>query len=113
MTNRIYSFIGLAMKAGRLVSGEFACEKAVKQGRACLVIVAEDASENTKKMFADMCEYRKLPIRYFGIKSLLGSCIGKETRAVIVILDKGFSDRLMSMIDNADAQGGGDKLGKI
>lgn len=113
MTNRIYSFIGLAMKAGKLVSGEFVCEKAVKQGRACLVIVAEDASENTKKFFEDMCEYRKLPIRHFGNKSLLGSCIGKGTRAVIVILDKGFSDRLISMIDNVDAHDGGDKFGKI
>jgi len=108
MANRIYSFIGLAQKAGKLVSGEFACEKAVKQGKAYLVIVAEDASDNTKKMFKDMCEFRKVPIRFFGAKSLLGSCIGKGTRAVIVILGDGFSNKLMKLMDDTDAQNGGE-----
>ena len=36
--------IGLSMKAGKIASGEFAVEKAVKQGTAHLVILAEDAS---------------------------------------------------------------------
>ena len=41
--NKAVSLLGLAMKAGRLVSGEFLTEKAVKTGKAALVIVAEDA----------------------------------------------------------------------
>ena len=43
------SLAGLAAKAGKVVSGEFATEKAVKTGKAFLVITARDASENTKK----------------------------------------------------------------
>ncbi len=39
--------IGMAMKAGKVASGEFSTEKAVKEGRAWLVVVAEDASANT------------------------------------------------------------------
>ena len=50
--------IGLAQKAGKIVSGEFATEKAVKTGKAALVIVAGDASENTKKMFTNMCAFQ-------------------------------------------------------
>ena len=41
--------LGIAAKSGSVVSGEFSTEKAVKEGRAYLVIVAGDASENTKK----------------------------------------------------------------
>ena len=47
--NKIYSLLGLAMRGRNLVSGEFQTEDAVKKGSAMLVIVAEDASANTKK----------------------------------------------------------------
>ena len=42
--------IGLAQKAGKVASGEFSTEKAVKTGKAYTVIVADDSSDNTKKM---------------------------------------------------------------
>lgn len=108
MFNRIYSFMGLAAKAGKLVSGEFACERSVKHKEACLVIVAEDASDNTKKKFSDMCCYRGVPIRCFGQKVLIGRYTGKETRAVVAILDENFSKKLTEMIDSAYSQFGGD-----
>ena len=48
--NKQLSLLGLAMKAGKVVSGEFAVEKYVKEGKSTsLVLVAEDASKNTKK----------------------------------------------------------------
>ena len=46
--DRILNLIGLAMKAGKVVSGEFSVEKCIKSGKARLVIIATDASENTK-----------------------------------------------------------------
>lgn len=51
--------IGLAQKAGKVASGEFSTEKAVKTGKAYTVIVADDSSDNTKKMFTNMCTYYK------------------------------------------------------
>lgn len=47
----ILSMIGLAKRAGKVVSGEFSTEKAVKENKAKLVIVSEDASNNTKNFF--------------------------------------------------------------
>ena len=43
--DRVLSMLGIAAKAGSVASGEFSTEKAVKEGRAYLVIVAQDASE--------------------------------------------------------------------
>ena len=40
--DKALAMIGLAQKAGKIVSGEFATEKAVKTGKAALVIVAGD-----------------------------------------------------------------------
>ena len=55
MQNRVYGLIGLAMKAGKIKAGEFSVEKSIKQGKAKLVFVAEDASENTIKKFKNSC----------------------------------------------------------
>ena len=41
---RCVSMLGLSAKAGNVASGEFSTEKAVKEGKAHLVIVAGDAS---------------------------------------------------------------------
>ena len=60
--DRILSMLGLAAKAGKIVSGEFSTEKAIKSGKAFIVIVSEEASENTKKMFRDKCSFYEIPI---------------------------------------------------
>ena len=68
--DKVLSLIGLAMKAGRCASGEMMTETETKSGRAKLVIVASDASENTKKKFRDMCEFYKVPIYFYGDKDI-------------------------------------------
>lgn len=76
------------MKAGKVESGGFCTEKAVKSGSARLVIISSEASENTRKKFADMCEYRKIPWYVFGEKEELGHAMGKEFRATLAITDE-------------------------
>jgi ribosomal protein L7Ae-like RNA K-turn-binding protein len=93
--------LGLAQKAGKLASGEFSTEKAVKEKKAYLVIVAVDSSDNTKKMFKNMCEFHKVEIRFFGTKDELGHSIGKEFRASVAITDEGFSKELTKNIDGS------------
>lgn len=106
MGNNIYSFIGITMKAGKISSGEFSCEASIKSGKAKLVIVAANASDNTRKNFSDMCSFYGVSIRFFGEKELLGRYIGKEKRAVIAIQDKNFSKRLMEMLDGCNEKTG-------
>ena len=50
----VLSLIGIAKKAGKIAAGEFQTENAVKAGKASLVIISEEASENTKKKFRNM-----------------------------------------------------------
>ena len=95
---RAASLLGLAQKAGRLVSGEFLTEKAVKSGKATLVIAATDASDNTKKMFTDMCTYYEVPLYFWGKKEELGSFIGKSDRASVALTDAGFRDAVIKQI---------------
>lgn len=98
--NRILSSLGLAQKAGQIASGEFAVEKAVKSGLAYLVIVAEDASDNTKKKMKNMTEYYETPICFFAYKEELGRCIGKEYRSMVAVLHPGFADSIKKQLEN-------------
>ena len=96
--NGVMSMIGMATKAGKTVSGEFMTEKAVKGGKALLVIVAEDASENTKKKFQNMCTYYKVPLYFWGKKEDLGAAIGRDYRASLALTDAGFGDAVVKQI---------------
>lgn len=96
--NRILSMIGLAVKAGKVVSGEFMTEKAVKTMKAYLVIVARDASENTKKQFENMCSFYETPLFFYSNKNELGTAIGKEFRVSLAITDEGFSNAISKLL---------------
>lgn len=100
--NKVLSLIGLATKAGKTVSGEFSTEKSVKTGRGFVVLIAEDASENTKKKFRNMCEYYHVPIYFYGMKDELGKAMGKEMRASLAVQDAGFAKAIEKILsDNA------------
>ena len=97
--NKTLSLIGLATKAGKIASGEFCTEKEVKCGMAYLVIVANDASENTKKKFQNMCEFYEVPIYFYGDKDTLGHAMGKEFRASLAVTDPGFAKGIAKHIE--------------
>jgi len=96
---KIYSMLGLAMKAGKVASGEFATDKSVKSKKAWLVIVSEDASDNTKKMFSNMCEFYKVPRYFFGTKEGLGHAIGKTMRSSLAVMDENFAKSFMKYLE--------------
>ena len=107
MDNRqkVLNLIGLATKAGKTASGEFSTEKAVKTGKASLVIVSEEASDNTKKMFSNMCTYYKVPLYMLGEMEELGHAMGKEMRASLAILDEGLAkavEKQMKLIGGSE-----------
>lgn len=102
MTNnmqKIRSLLGIAMRAGKLVSGEDGTMIDLKKGKLNLVIVAEDASNNTKKLFKDKSSFRHVNCIELSTKSDLGISIGKDSRAVIGIKDIGFANKIIQLID--------------
>ena len=100
--SKVLSLISLATKAGKVASGEFCTEKEVKAGRASLVIVAGDASDNTKKKFQNMCDFYKVPICFYKDKDALGHAMGKEFRASLAVLDEGFAKGIRKHTETED-----------
>lgn len=95
----VYSLMGLSMRQGAVESGSFSAEKTIKAGSAKLVIIAEDASDNTKKEFTDMCTYYHVPFCIFGTKDTLGHAIGKEFRVIMALTNPGLSEKISEQIN--------------
>ena len=101
LRNRVFQMLGSAAKSGNVVSGEFSTEKAVKTGKAYLVIVSEEASANTNKMFTNMTDFYEVPMYVFGTKEELGRCIGKEFRASLAIIDENLATAVENKLKSA------------
>lgn len=96
--DKVFGLIGLAKRAGRLVSGEFLTSAAIKDKKAKLVIIAEDASENTKKNIKDSCAFYKIDFKEYGHMEELGRFTGSSYRAVIAVCDEGFARAISEKI---------------
>ena len=98
MINKIYSMIGLSMKAGKLAFGSDMCEEKIKKGFACLIIIAEDISDKTKDKFINLANMYNINIVVFGEIDLLSKSIGKSNKGIFAVLDKGFGDKILQMV---------------
>ena len=85
--NKVLSLLGLATRAGKIKSGSFLTEQAV-------VLIAGDASENTKKKLSNMCSFYEVPARFYADQDTLGHAIGKEFRVSVTVTDAGFADEI-------------------
>ena len=59
---KILSLLGLAARGRNLTGGENQVLDAIRTGTARLVIIAENASDNTKKKFTDKCEFYDIKV---------------------------------------------------
>ncbi len=96
--NKIFSLLGIAMRGRNLVSGEYQSLEAVRTGAAALMIVAQDASDNTKKLFSDKCSFYGVPIFRYGTKESLGRAIGKDMRSSVCVCDRGLAEAVISQL---------------
>ncbi|CAH1211198.1 MULTISPECIES: L7Ae/L30e/S12e/Gadd45 family ribosomal protein [Paenibacillus] len=95
---KVLSYLGLAMRAGKLATGEEIVLKAIRSSEAKMVIVAGDASANTQKKFRDKCGSYQVPLVIGFDRDRLGSSIGKDTRVVLAVTDVGFAKMISKQV---------------
>lgn len=89
--------LGLAMRAGKLITGEELTIQAIRKSKAKLVIVSTDASENTQKKLTDKSQYYKTPCIIALSEDEVIAAIGKP-RKVLAVVDNGFAKKIMTLI---------------
>ena len=100
---KLFNCLGLCRRAGKCQSGAFATERALKTGKAKLVLLEETASENTKDRFSALCEGRKVPFR---LVPEVGRAIGREAHGVMAVTDIGFVNMILDALASETEVGG-------
>ena len=102
---KIMGFIGISMKAGKIVYGTEAVSEAIERKKVKLVIVAEDAADRTIEKIKKMSEENGIPFIIFGETEILSKSIGKENKVVIGIKDKNIAEQFLKKIYGGGAIG--------
>ncbi|NCU27173.1 hypothetical protein EOM86_10720 [Candidatus Nomurabacteria bacterium] len=100
--NRIWGMTGLAAKAGKIAAGARACEEAVRTGRIFLVMIAEDAANNTTEGIEKLCIRNDVPYMVIGKIETFGDHVGRSGIAVLGITDTKLADRIKQIYDPKD-----------
>jgi ribosomal protein L7Ae-like RNA K-turn-binding protein len=96
-TAKLMSLLGLAQKAGRIISGDQVIEKALRDRKIKLLLIAADAAENTCEKYSHLAEACRIEWHLVLTKEELGQAVGKQYRAAVGINDEGFG-RAMAKI---------------
>ena len=97
LNKQIYNTLGLAVRAKCLVTGESVLV-GIRNKSIKLVIIANDASENTKKRMINKYNYYQVEYILFSDSDSLSQAIGKSNRMAIGITEKGFANKLINSL---------------
>ena len=100
--NKIYGLLGISAKAGKVISGTDIVLENISKGKIALVIVAEDASEKTKKNIKYFCEKENVDMIVFGDIFKNSKAIGKQNRAIIAVKDVNLAEAIKKHIHGGE-----------
>lgn len=95
---KILNLLGLAQRAGRLVSGEDLVVEAIQKGQAKLVFLAEDAAGNLSKKVTDKSHTYQVEVVTVFSTLELSAAVGKA-RKVLAVTDAGFTKKMRSIME--------------
>ena len=87
---RVKGYLSLAAKAGNVFSGSDAVAGGLRSGKAGLVFIATDLSEESRKKFTAMATHAGVERMALFDMECLGTLIGKEHRGVVAVGLGGF-----------------------
>ncbi len=93
------SLLGIAMRAGQVISGDDMVERAVRAAKAAIVLLDEDVSHNTQDKYQSVCQARAVPLRMISMDQL-GKAIGKPDRMIVAVKKGALADRILVLFDD-------------
>ncbi len=93
--------LGLAARAGAILPGTERVREAVRAGEARLVVVAGDASANTRAKLIPLLEARGVPHALAYDRARLGEAIGRGPMGAVGVSDASLAGRLHELLGEA------------
>ena len=101
-TDKAANYLGLMRKAGRIALGEHDAGAAARAGKACLLLLAQDASDNARKRAEGFAHAPLLRLPY--TKQALSDRLGKTGCAIAAVTDPGLAKAFVSALAQADPE---------
>ncbi len=92
--DKIQSNLGLAKRAGKVISGTEMVIEGLRNNTIYLVFLASDTQKNTTKKIIDKTTYYNVEVNQNYTCDFLSQAIGKKNAHVIGIMDRGFAKLL-------------------
>ncbi|MDP2471651.1 MAG: L7Ae/L30e/S12e/Gadd45 family ribosomal protein [Candidatus Palauibacterales bacterium] len=105
--------VGLARRAGRVAVGTRSVREAARRGKLSIVIVAEDATQNSLARLGTLVRDPGLPVVRCGDRSGLGRAVGRSEAVVVGVSDPGLAERIATVANRSGGpapEGTGDGL---
>ena len=94
---RIAGYLGLAQRAGKIAAGDSAAKTALIKGKACLLVLAEDAADSVKDDLTALAG-EEVPLLLWPDKADLGLVVGKSRRGALALTDEGFARAILKVL---------------
>ena len=96
MQSELLRFLGLMRRAGKLSIGEEGTGQAARAGKAKLILLARDASDNARDRAEGFARRGAVPLVRLGAdKASLASALGVSGGAMAAVCDAGFARALL------------------
>ncbi len=99
--------LGLAQRARAVERGLDATRRALRDGRARLVLIAGDASATQLKKITGLLEHRPVPRRWVAGRVALGAAVGAPPLSAVAVTRREFAERMLRQLPE---KGGSDGI---
>lgn len=100
---KVLGLLGLGMRGRLAVVGVDRVREAVKGGRVRVAVVAKDASPNARQKVDGLLAGRRVPTLEVESAEELGRIAGKQSAAVVGVVDDKLAAGLLAIAKTADA----------
>ena len=104
MENRRISalrLLGLAKRAGAVAAGTGSVRRAIQEGEALLILMAEDASSVQMNKIRNTNDDESIPRVTLGDRATLGSALGMAELSAVAVTQSSFADRLVEELSGS------------
>ena len=112
--DKLLRYLSIARKAGLLALGEEDTGAAVRAGKAKVVFLASDASDNALQRSQGFVRGRAVPLVRIGLKKEeISAATGKGGCSMAAVTDIGLADSMLSVLAEADPQRYGEAAAQL
>lgn len=95
-TAKAINLLQFARKAGKVVHGADACERAINRNKVYLVVLCEDLAPRSGAKIKRQVEesHCEIPVLVFGTQSAISAALGTPITGILGVTDKQFASSI-------------------